>query len=266
VVATMKITETIERECCQRKHMLFFVGLHQTCDAKHFGRCMISVNRLRDRKSNFEVGDWMMDSGAFSEITKFGDFRTSIAEYACEIRRWAKCGRMLVAVSQDYMCEPFALAQTGLTVPEHQRLTIGRYLSIASLVGNAAYVMPVLQGFWPEEYVAHVRQYGSILREGQWVGVGSVCKRNAEPEAIEAILWAIRQDRADLRLHGFGVKTTALASANIRAWLYSADSMAWSFSARKQGRNGNDWREAQEFVRRIEHQPAVRSDFQPVMF
>lgn len=37
----------------------------------------------------------------------------------------------------------------------------------------------------------------------------------------------------------------------MRRLLYSADSMAWSYSARKQGRNANDWREAAEFARRV---------------
>jgi hypothetical protein len=31
--------------------------------------------------------------------------------------------------------------------------------------------------------------------------------------------------------------------------------MAWSYAARKQGRNANDWREAARFVGRIAAQP-----------
>jgi hypothetical protein len=54
--------------------------------------------------------------------------------------------------------------------------------------------------------------------------------------------------RPDLRLHGFGVKKTSLLSVAVRMLLATADSMAWSFSARKQGRNANDWREARSFV------------------
>lgn len=36
--------------------------------------------------------------------------------------------------------------------------------------------------------------------------------------------------------------------AGVREFLYSADSMAWSFAARKQGRSANDWREAARFA------------------
>jgi hypothetical protein len=45
----------------------------------------------------------------------------------------------------------------------------------------------------------------------------------------------------------FGVKLTALQSPIVRRLLFSADSMAWSFAARKAGRDSNDWREAKAF-------------------
>jgi hypothetical protein len=96
--------------------------------------------------------------------------------------------------------------------------------------------------------------YGDRLTPGAYVGVGSVCKRNGDPAAIEAVLSAIKAERPDLRLHGFGVKTTSLKVSQIRDMLYSADSMAWSFAARCQGRNQNDWREAAAFAGRIETQ------------
>jgi hypothetical protein len=75
----------------------------------------------------FVVGDWIMDSGAFTEISKHGRYRHSVAEYAAEMRHWRGCGNLLAAVAQDYMCEPFIVAKTGLSVAEHQRLTIERY-------------------------------------------------------------------------------------------------------------------------------------------
>jgi hypothetical protein len=40
----------------------FFVGLHQPSDARHFDRCMVSINRLQDRRSDFAVNAWMLDS------------------------------------------------------------------------------------------------------------------------------------------------------------------------------------------------------------
>ena len=42
------------------------------------------------------------------------------------------------------------------------------------------YIMPVLQGYKPEEYIEHLNMYGSRPSLGAWVGVGSVCKRNGD--------------------------------------------------------------------------------------
>jgi hypothetical protein len=235
--------------------MRFYVGLHQPSDAKHFDRAFISVNRIRHRKKPVGAREWIMDSGAFTEIATHGHYRHDVSEYAAEINRWAFPGSGLVAaVAQDWMCEPWMVERTGLTVADHQRLTIERYDALLPLV-HGVYVMPVLQGYTVSDYLSHLDQYGDRLAPGAYVGVGSVCKRNVNVGEIEAILTAIKRKRPDIRLHGFGLKSTALASALVRDALHSADSMAWSFAARKQGRDGNSWEEAKRWVRRIEAQP-----------
>lgn len=121
--------------------------------------------------------------------------------------------------------------------------------------------MPVLQGYAPGDYVRHLEMYGSRLEMGAWVGVGSVCKRNAYPEQIVAVLSAIKRRRPDLRLHGFGLKITALTSSRVRALLHTSDSMAWSYHARMHGRGGNDWREAMRMVVRVDELLASDYDF-----
>jgi hypothetical protein len=231
--------------------MRFFVGLHQPSDAKNVDAAFISVNRLRGRVSDFEVGDWIMDSGAFTTIVKHGGYPEGVQEYADQIKRWKKCGNLLAAVAQDYMCEEHMLKRTGLTIAEHQRLTIERYDDLAACNVGVP-LLPVLQGYAPADYVSHLRQYGSRLPFGMWVGVGSVCKRNGNPAAIEQVLMAIKDERPDLRLHGFGLKVTALGSGLVRKLLHTADSMAWSFAARREGRGQNDWREAAAYADRVE--------------
>lgn len=246
--------------------MRFFTGLHQPSDARHFGAAFVSVNRLRDRKGPFAVGDWILDSGAFTEISTHGRYRSSVAEYAEEIRRIVRrqvTGQLLAAVAQDWMCEPFIVAKTGLTVERHQQLTVERYDALLA-ERTGVYIMPVLQGYAPDDYVRHVRMYGERLGPGQWVGVGSVCKRNGDPGAIAAVLLAIKHERPDLRLHGFGLKTTALADPLVTSLLETADSMAWSFHARKNGRNANDWREAKRWAENITQRPRQHvMDFLP---
>jgi len=149
-----------------------------------------------------------MDSGAFTEIATHGRYRQTVEEYADEVRRWISVGQLRAVVAQDYMCEPFILRKTGLTVDEHQRLTIDRYDRLVDLLGDSVYVMPVLQGYMPVEYARHVAMYGGRLAPNAWVGVGSVCKRNATPRSVEGVLRVIRDVRPDLRLHGFGLKIT----------------------------------------------------------
>lgn len=232
----------------------FYVGLHMPNHASRFERCMVSVNRLRGRKSDFPVREWMMDSGAFTAVTQHGGFRYPVEEYAEQIHRWRRCGNLVAAVAQDFMCEPVALAATGGTVAEHQWLTVERYEALRRHVAST-WVMPVLQGWEPADYARHVRMYGRLLRPTAWVGVGSVCKRNSDTAAIEDVLRAVHRERPDLRLHGFGLKATALHSEIVRRLLYSSDSMAWSWAARKQGRNANDPREAERFVRHIRRLP-----------
>lgn len=241
-----------------RRRLLFFVGLHNVADARRFPRAFISVNRLRNRKATFEAAEWIMDSGAFTEISTHGRYRHGAEAYVREIERWRGVGRFLAAVTQDWMCEPFIVKKTGLSVAEHQRLTIERFDEIRA--ATTAPIMPVLQGFETADYVRHLGDYGSRLAFGAWVGVGSVCKRNADPAQVESILLALKTARPDLRLHGFGLKTTALEWPTVRDLLHSADSMAWSFAARREGRNGNDWREAARFADRI-NSPIERSIF-----
>ena len=265
--------------------MRFFTGLHQPSDAKHFDAAFISVNRLRNRKSGFDVGDWIMDSGAFTEVSGHGRYRHSVSEYAEQVRRWKDNGRMLAAAAQDWMCEDVvlkraAIADGALRAPEwfdsenthayrsleyvewaypcqrdeqillHQTRTIERYDELIAEV-TGAYILPVLQGFHPNEYVRHIRMYGDRLKHGAWVGVGSVCKRNGDISAIEGVLLAVHQERPDLLLHGFGLKTTALSSGLVQELLHTADSMAWSYAARMAGRNANDWREAKAWTSQI---------------
>ena len=193
---------------------------------------MVSMTQLGRRKSDFEVGDWILDSGAFTEVARHGGFRLPAKVYAEQIVRWQRCGRLLISVAQDYMCEPFVLERTGLTVADHQRLTIERYLELRTAVAGRARLMPVLQGWTVSDYLQHVYDYGRLLEGHAWVGVGSVCRRNGSPRDVFDILRGIKLMRPDLRLHGFGLKLTALSHSGVRNLLYSCDSMAWSYPRR----------------------------------
>jgi hypothetical protein len=241
---------------------MFFTGLHQPSDAHHFERAFVSVHRLKRRRKPLGCAAWIMDSGAFSIIKTHGGYPFPGEEYAAHIRRFSSDPTLLAAVAQDYMCEAPALARTGLTVADHQRLTIQRYDALTAC-NTGVYIMPVLQGWVAMDYVDHLREYGDRLPYGAWVGVGSVCKRNATPTSVARVLLNIKHERPDLRLHGFGCKVTALGDGLVRELLHSADSMAWSFAARRQGGNANDYREALAFTAAINSQRYVAATFVP---
>jgi hypothetical protein len=111
--------------------------------------------------------------------------------------------------------------------------------------------MPVIQGFEPQDYAKNIAAYGSHIAPFAWVGVGSVCKRSGSPRLVEAVLRAILAVRPDVRVHGFGLKATAFEDSRVASLLYSADSMAWSFAARREGRDANSVDEANAYVRRM---------------
>lgn len=243
----------------------FYIGISQPIHANSFARACISVNAVRGRRKPMTCGDILLDSGAFTELARFGAYREAPVEYARQVRRLVIEGvaRISAAVSQDYMCEDFMLAKTGLTVDQHQRLTVDRFDALIDEQLPCP-LMPVLQGYTPRQYLTHLGMYGDRLALGAWVGVGSVCKRNGRPESVLAVLQAIKDARPDLRLHGFGVKMTALGHAGIRSLLYSADSMAWSYAARRNGRDRNSVHEAEAYRQRVENTlTAPRDWWQP---
>lgn len=229
--------------------MLFYLGTHVLSYCKHFEYVFISIKVLRGRRSDFEVNNWIMDSGAFSDIVLKGGFSKSPREYAQEINRWSKCGKLELAVSQDYMCEPFALKKTGLTIAEHQRLTIERYDELIKYTQIP--IMPVLQGYEPIDYLRHIERYGNRLKAGMRVGVGSVCKRNRTIREIVDVIELIKKKVPDIKLHGFGLKITALKNMYLHSLLYSSDSSAWSYRARKQFNSPNRLSEAFWYLNRL---------------
>lgn len=197
----------------------FFVGLHHPGDARHFPQACISMNRLDGRKSPVDCEDVLLDSGAFTKVTRHGGYPETPEVYAQRVHRLCVVGAVkpIGVVAEDYMCEPFVLARTGLTIEDHQRLTIERYdaakIEFHRLFGAVLpfEFIPVLQGYTVDDYLRHIEMYGDRLTPGMWVGVGSVCKRQGDIAIIEAILGAIKGVRPDLRLHGFWVEASRTA-------------------------------------------------------
>ncbi len=199
----------------------------------------VSHRVLRDRRSAFPraTTPWALDSGGFTELNLHGRWVTSPREYVDEVHRYTEqIGGLEWASPQDWMCEPWVVAKTGLSVAEHQRRTVDNYLTLRDLAPDLPFI-PVLQGWELGDYHAHVDAYtaaGVDLAGQPVVGIGSVCRRQHTGQ-IAAILDSLHA--RGIAMHGFGVKTEGLRSYG--ELLASADSLAWSYRARREARMGN---------------------------
>lgn len=185
-----------------------------------------ALARLKSYRAR-AISDWALDSGGFTEIDRFGRWVTTETEYVEATRRYQdEIGRLVWAAPQDWMCEPHMLEKTGLTVREHQHRTIASYLSLR----DQGPFIPVLQGWTLPDYIDCIGMYrdaGIDLAALPVVGVGSVCRRQRTAEIAD-----IFRELAGygLSMHGFGVKTGLYEYGE---YLVSADSLAWSYNARR---------------------------------
>lgn len=228
--------------------MRFFLGCHQPAwlaDAP-FPLC-VAHRRLAPRlgpraRTPLPVArsPWFLDSSAFSELRLYGQWTITPGQYLAAVHRYrAEIGRLEHVACQDWMCEDvvrtggrvgkLTFVGTGLSVEEHQRLTVDNALTLFDLDPTVPWV-PALQGQTVEEYLRCADLYeahGIDLASLPLVGLGSVCRRQATPEII-AIVEALAP--RGYRLHGYGVKSKGLS--NIGPLLASSDSMAWSYRGR----------------------------------
>lgn len=175
---------------------------------------------------------WALDSGGFTELKMFGRWQTTPRAYMAAAKRYRdEIGLLDWAAPQDWMCEPFMLARTGKSISQHQALTVQSYLELRALAPDLPFA-PVLQGWTLADYHRCIDMYergGVDLWACPIVGLGSVCRRQSTVE-IGAIVDSLAG--VGLMLHGFGVKMSGLSRYS--ACLVSADSMAWSYAARRE--------------------------------
>jgi hypothetical protein len=209
----------------------FWLGVHRPNWLERPGvPLFISRSVLKGRRKlpRAQV-DWALDSGGFTELTKHGAWTIDEETYLEDVHRFDEAGRLRWAAPMDWMCEPHMLERTGLSVREHQQRTVENFIELdrRSIVP----IIPVLQGWELDDYLACIDIYadaGVDLQTRELVGIGSVCRRQATSE----IAGLVREIASHgISLHGFGVKRAGIATYGEH--LASADSMAWSFRARR---------------------------------
>lgn len=103
--------------------------------------------------------------------------------------------------------------------------------------GIAHAFMPVIQGRRPEDYLRSWEGIAHLVRPGQVIGVGSLCRRSVGgAEGLVAVVDRLDRTLPDgVRLHGFGVKGTALSLlASFGTRVASIDSQAYGIAARRE--------------------------------
>jgi hypothetical protein len=208
----------------------------------------VSHRRLSGRKTSFPpavVKDWALDSGGFTELQMYGEWRTTPEQYVAAVRRYDdEIGNLSWAAPQDWMCESAIInggvfngirfAGTKLSVHEHQRRTVDNFVRLSDLWNDdfTNPFMPPLQGDDRDSYLRCWDMYdraGINLANYPLIGLGSVCRRQHEDE-IGDIVTALLERDPELPVHGFGVKKQGLLKYG--SLLNTADSLAWSLDGR----------------------------------
>lgn len=238
----------------------FLLGTHQPGWLARAGvPLFVSDVRLRTYKTlPVAAAPWALDSGGFSVLQYHGRWTVTPEEYVARVRRYRdEIGQLLWSAPQDWMCEypvihggqygrdyfvgtryfldPYGRLSDDDLIRLHIVLTVANYATLVRLDPTLPWV-PVVQGRHVQHYLYCVDLYrelaGIDLTTMPLVGVGSICRRQGTREAGEIL--AALHDRGLTRLHGFGFKLQGLERH--RHLLASADSMAWSDTARKHHR------------------------------
>lgn len=180
--------------------------------------------------------DAALDSAGFTASVAYPDYRWTLDQYLdlVEARtwRWAAC--------PDYCVEPQIAAD-----PAARRLRLNatvtnyfRMIDAAQRRAISVSILPVVQGWYAEEYVECARRmFGE--RAAHWpalIGLGSVCRREVHgPSGVLTIVRALDAVMPQgVRLHLFGVKSGALAAlAPLADRVAAIDSLAWDMQVRR---------------------------------
>jgi len=164
--------------------------------------------------------DFALDSGGFVALNKWGDYPFTAEDYLNLIDHMQPSW----AASMDYPCEPDIAKGTKLSVNERIMATV-EYAVYLSRRNEK--IIPVLQGYTPDEYEQCYRLLSSKMRVTR-LALGSVCKRQSTRE-IADLCWELTQFLPAVPIHGFGVKLRALAFPETWALFSSIDTNAWEF-------------------------------------
>jgi len=201
--------------------------------AKTLGYPYILVNYMTrmNKPPQYGYEELFIDSGGFSSSLLSGEYTKSDDEYLWHVEELQPDYFAL----RDYPCEPELLKQHGRTVEMHQEMTLEHHLQLLDKLDNYDITgdwVPVLQGWTLEEYLDCVdlfREHGLLC---DYVAIGSVCRRGSQNE-IRRIISVVKHQIGGRRLHAFGLNVGVLRDPHLWSCVYSVDSGAFDYAARK---------------------------------
>lgn len=144
--------------------------------------------------------------------------------------------------SVDYCCEPEIARDRSEVLDRIARTVRANYecRSRARDLAISERFMPVLQGRTPDDYERCAEALGPLFDKPSIIGVGSLCRRDiGGHDGLVAIIGHL--DRVlplGIRLHGFGVKGSALPYLKpFEHRVASIDSQAYGIAARNDARH-----------------------------
>ena len=233
----------------------FYYGSSWRWPLSYIPRVMLSYNMLRKIKTPWKIDiPFMMDSGAFAVILKYGKYPFTPEEYTLGIWKWQPD----IAWTMDYPCEPSVQKKGNYNSRTAQEMTMENQIRLLNL--NAGTQM-VVQGWTINDYLENIDRIKDHGLLTEHLGIGSVCRRGQNKE-IARIVRAIHNSVPSwVKLHGFGIKVSALKETDARFLLHSADSESWDYERRyddwlKGGNNGKTWKDKvpnlESYVTKIE--------------
>ena len=199
----------------------FYYGSAWHWPLKYVPRVMLSFNFVRTLKKAWDIDiPFMLDSGAYSVVLKYGRYLWEPKDYLDSIEKWQPD----VAWTMDYPCEPSARKMGGYDVLAAQEMTNENTRKMIDYG-----VSSVVQGWEIRDYLINLDKIKDDGLMTERLGIGSVCRRGQTDQIVNIIRAIHRNVPRWVKLHGFGIKTSILKT-EARYLLYSADSTAWAYT------------------------------------
>lgn len=175
-----------------------------------------------------------VDSAGFVAMALFGGFPWTVESYVTGLAGHPSISRFS---SMDLCVEPEVADphEAEERISKTVRLNL-RIDALARETGIRGKMMPVIQGTCAEQYLRCFDRISGIVREGETIGVGSMCRRPTRgPDGSTAILERLdRELPAGIRLHLFGIKSQGAEEAcAFGDRIDSVDSQSYGVRARR---------------------------------